>query len=133
MKWPAVLAVAVATLGAVDASAQEADPDERPNVIVVDDRRSGADRHDTAPTDASPDRRRGRDVTRSFVSYPVCCPSRATFLTGQYAHNNDVHCLYPWCGGGYGRLNQRRYLPVWLKREGVRDGPHREVPQRLRP
>ena len=57
--------------------------------------------------------------TRSFVSYPVCCPSRATFLTGQYAHNNDVHCLYPWCGGGYGRLNQRSYLPVWLSARGT--------------
>jgi N-acetylglucosamine-6-sulfatase len=27
-----------------------------------------------------------------------------------------VRCLYPLCGGGYGRLNQREYLPVWLER-----------------
>jgi N-acetylglucosamine-6-sulfatase len=60
----------------------------------------------------------GVTFTRSFVSYPVCCPSRATFFTGQYAHNNNVRCLYKWCGGGYGRLNQREYLPVWLKRAG---------------
>jgi arylsulfatase A-like enzyme len=118
MKWPAVLAVAVATLGAADASAQEADPDERPNVIVLMT-------DDQAMSDMTPLRQTRRLIgdagvtfTRSFVSYPVCCPSRATFFTGQYAHNNDVHCLYPWCGGGYGRLNQRRYLPVWLKREG---------------
>ena len=98
-----------------DASAQEADPDERPNVIVVMT-------DDQALTDMTPLRQTRRLIgdagvtfTRSFVSYPVCCPSRATFLTGQYAHNNDVHCLYPWCGGGYGRLNQRRYLPVWLE------------------
>jgi arylsulfatase A-like enzyme len=60
----------------------------------------------------------GVSFRRSFVSYPVCCPSRATFLTGQYAHNNGVRCLYPWCGGGYGRLRQREYLPVWLERAG---------------
>jgi N-acetylglucosamine-6-sulfatase len=60
----------------------------------------------------------GVTFTRSYVSYPLCCPSRATFLTGQYAHNNRVLCLYPSCGGGYGRLNTREYLPVWLERAG---------------
>jgi N-acetylglucosamine-6-sulfatase len=97
---------------------EESEPDGRPNVIVLmtDDQTVG---------DMTPLRQTRRLIgdagvtfTRSFVSYPVCCPSRATFLTGQYAHNNDVHCLYEWCGGGYGRLNQRRYLPVWLRRAG---------------
>ena len=60
----------------------------------------------------------GVTFTRSFASYPVCCPARATFFTGQYAHNHDVRCLYPECGGGYGNLNQREYLPVWLERAG---------------
>ena len=64
--------------------------------------------------------RAGVTFTRSYVSYPVCCPSRATFLTGQYAHNNRVLCLYPWCGGGYGRLNQKEYLPVWLEDAGYK-------------
>src|SRR5215208_3144541 len=25
-----------------------------------------------------------------FYSYSLCCPSRATWLTGQYAHNNTI-------------------------------------------
>jgi N-acetylglucosamine-6-sulfatase len=62
--------------------------------------------------------RAGVTFTRSFVSYPVCCPSRATFLTGQYTHNNHVRCLYRWCGGGYGSLDTTEYLPVWLERAG---------------
>jgi len=60
----------------------------------------------------------GVSFTRSYVSYPVCCPSRATFFTGQYAHNNGVRCLYFACGGGYRSLKQKEYLPVWLERAG---------------
>ena len=60
----------------------------------------------------------GVTFTRSFVSYPLCCPSRATYLTGQYAHNNHVLCLYPECGGGVLRLDTDEYLPVWLGRAG---------------
>jgi N-acetylglucosamine-6-sulfatase len=54
---------------------------------------------------------------RSYVSYPVCCPSRATYLTGQYAHNHHVMGLYPPTGG-YGRFDKRNALPVWLRRAG---------------
>jgi len=58
----------------------------------------------------------GVTFSRSYVSYPLCCPSRATFFTGQFAHNNGVRCLYRRCHGGYGFLNQKEYLPVWLQR-----------------
>jgi N-acetylglucosamine-6-sulfatase len=101
------------------AAAQEPDPrPAAPNVVVLmtDDQTAG----DMA---VMPLTRRsigaaGVTFTRSFVSYPVCCPSRATFLTGQYTHNNHVLCLYEWCGGGYGSLQTREYLPVWLERAG---------------
>jgi N-acetylglucosamine-6-sulfatase len=98
-------------------SAPSAGPSE-PNVVLVmtDDQTVG----DMA---VMPRTRRligaaGVTFTRSFVSYPVCCPSRATYLTGQYAHNNHVLCLYPECGGGVLRLDTDEYLPVWLGRAG---------------
>ena len=34
----------------------------------------------------------GVTFTRYYASYPVCCPARATFLTGQYAQNHGVRC-----------------------------------------
>lgn len=32
----------------------------------------------------------GVEFSNSVVSYPLCCPSRATFLTGQYSQNHGV-------------------------------------------
>jgi arylsulfatase A-like enzyme len=32
----------------------------------------------------------GTTFTRNYSPYPVCCPARATVLTGQYAHNHRV-------------------------------------------
>ena len=32
----------------------------------------------------------GVKFKRFYVTDPLCCPSRATFLTGQYAHNTGV-------------------------------------------
>src|SRR5919198_4732945 len=33
---------------------------------------------------------RGTTFRKSFVNFALCCPSRATFLTGEYAHNHEV-------------------------------------------
>src|SRR4051794_5765234 len=33
---------------------------------------------------------RGATFKQFIVSYALCCPSRATMLTGQYAHNHRV-------------------------------------------
>ena len=122
MRRLALLTAAAAGLLPVGGgSAQDATPGAAasgPNVVVVmtDDQR-----FDDMP--ALPKTQRligeaGVTFTRSFASYPVCCPARATFFTGQYAHNHHVRCLYPSCGGGYGALDQREYLPVWLERAG---------------
>jgi N-acetylglucosamine-6-sulfatase len=59
----------------------------------------------------------GTTFDRAFASYPLCCPSRATFLTGQYSHNHGVASNRP-PEGGYGRLDHRETLPVWLQEAG---------------
>ena len=61
----------------------------------------------------------GTTFANSFASYPLCCPSRATLLTGQYAHNSGVLGNRPPTGG-YEKLRPTagRTLPVWLARAG---------------
>ena len=61
----------------------------------------------------------GATFTRAYVSYPLCCPSRATFLTGQYAHNHGVRTNVP-PEGGYEALDSEHALPVWLGEAGYR-------------
>jgi N-acetylglucosamine-6-sulfatase len=59
----------------------------------------------------------GTTFANSFVSFSLCCPSRATFLTGQYNHNNRVMSNAP-PDGGYYALDSSNTLPVWLQRAG---------------
>jgi N-acetylglucosamine-6-sulfatase len=92
---------------------------ERPSVVVI-----MTDDQTYADMAAMPRTRRligaaGARFTRSYVSYPLCCPSRATFLTGQYNHNNGVHTNSP-PQGGVEALDAEHTLPVWLSAAGYR-------------
>ena len=61
----------------------------------------------------------GARFTRSYVTTPLCCPSRATYLTGQYGHNNGVLNNAP-PNGGFEALDAQHTLPVWLRGAGYR-------------
>jgi N-acetylglucosamine-6-sulfatase len=59
----------------------------------------------------------GATFNQYVVSYSLCCPSRATMMTGQYAHNNRV-LGNRWPNGGYYRFRSESSLPVWLQHAG---------------
>lgn len=90
------------TSGSSDARAEKTTP-KRPNIVFVlaDDLDST-----TMPFwKAMPKTRqlvanRGMEFRNSFVTNPVCCPSRVAALTGKYSHNtNAFDCTPP--DGGY--------------------------------
>ena len=62
---------------------------------------------------------RGATFTDNIASFPLCCPSRATWITGEYAHNHGVIDNQERDGGGYEALRDPdRVLPVWMDQAG---------------
>src|SRR4029077_12192478 len=55
----------------------------------------------------------GATFNQYVVSYSLCCPSRATMLSGEYAHNHRVLDNH-WPNGGFYRFRSQTALPVWL-------------------
>jgi len=98
---------------------------ERPNLIVV-----LLDDADVEITESMPRLRsllieKGVRFTSHVANTPLCGPSRAILLTGQYAHNTKVYYnngpeggYTPWSKGGYDEKN----LGPWLQGLGYRTG-----------
>ena len=49
----------------------------------------------------------GASVRERIATFPLCCPSRASWITGQYAHNHGVIDNQERNGGGYRRCASR--------------------------
>jgi N-acetylglucosamine-6-sulfatase len=113
-----LIAVSIAGLAAGGASRPSAKP-QRLNVVVIE-----TDDETVADLRAMPNVGRllaahGTTFLNSFVANSLCCPSRATFLTGQYSHNNGVWDNGPPTGGYEAfRPTQGNALPVWLHEAG---------------
>jgi len=119
----ALLAGLAALLGGVperDVLAQDEPPDPRPNIVVVmtdDQDLSSLGVMDAVRRDLAA---RGTTFESFFATFPLCCPSRATFLTGQYAHNHGLLSNDP-PNGGYPAFSQdETALPVALHAVGYR-------------
>lgn len=93
----------------------------KPNVVVIQ-----ADDQSLNTMRALPRTQRligdaGLSFDRYYTSFSLCCPSRASLLTGLYAHNHGVESNMP-PSGGYYALNGNSTLPVWLQRAGYATG-----------
>jgi len=144
----ALVLVAIVLAACGEGAAVDTTPEEpaasfsadSPNVVVVMTDDQALDTMRAMPRTKRLIARAGTTFDDFFVSFPLCCPSRATFLTGQYAHNHGVRNNHP-PDGGYQALDGERTLPVWLSAAGYRtalvgkylngygeEGAEREIP-----
>ena len=113
--------VAAAALVTAPAQARQAGKGKQPNIVVIMT-------DDQALTDVAqlPNVKKliadqGTSFSQAVDSFPLCCPARATFITGQYAHNHKVvGNFYPY--GWYGMQDRGNILPTWLQKAGYRTG-----------
>jgi N-acetylglucosamine-6-sulfatase len=116
-------AVAVAALGqARSAEPAAAAVQSPPNIILLltDDQENASLR--VMKTVNKEMKRKGVTFKRYYTNFPLCCPSRTTMLTGEYAHNHKV-LSNQFPDGGYGVFNELHgndYLPLWLQQAGYR-------------
>jgi N-acetylglucosamine-6-sulfatase len=120
-----VLASATALVTVVGSTSSMAAAAERPNIVLVvaDDltKRDYLDLGRNLGSFTSG----GTFFHNAFVTTTLCCPSRASALTGLYAHNHRItQHIDP--GTGYEQYHaegyDRRDLPAWLENAGYRTG-----------
>ena len=112
-------------------AAAPAAPEPRPNILVImTDDQTVADMR-VLPKTRALLAAKGTTFANSFVDFSLCCPSRSTFLTGQYAHNHGV-LANGGPQGGYAHLDNSNTLPLWLQDAGYYHRPSGQVSQQLR-
>ncbi|HSE09730.1 MAG TPA: sulfatase [Nocardioidaceae bacterium] len=99
-------------------SATDGLPGDRPNIVVImaDDMRE--DELAWMPNVQHLIGDRGVRFVNSFSPYSLCCPARASFITGQYTHNHEV-----WSNSkkyGFGALDDTSTLATDLSAAGYR-------------
>ncbi len=96
IKWIFVIIISILFIGIFEINYAEAQPLEDPNIIfIMTDDLSNFELKLLLENDLMPNFENyfvsnGTYFEKSYVANPVCCPSRAIALTGQYSHNNDV-------------------------------------------
>jgi N-acetylglucosamine-6-sulfatase len=110
-------AAALLLLGAPAAVAQSDRQPPQPNIVMfmTDDQSASTVLPRVMPNLFELVINRGSSFNDFVVTTPLCCPSRATALTGQYGHNNRV------LRNAYRLLaDKRNVLPRWLQLAGYR-------------
>lgn len=98
-------------------------PDTRPNVVLitVDDMRR--DELAYMPYVRTLIGSRGFVFRNAFASFPLCCPARASMISGQLAHNHGSMGNSAQHRGGYAFFRDpNNTLAAWLQASGYRTG-----------
>ena len=127
-RWPAFLALLLACLvvvgcGRTQDEAEQKERPKQPNFVVIMTDDMSIDLTQYMPRLDRLVAKKGTTFENAFVTDSICCPSRATFLRGQYAHNHGILGNAP-PRGGYPKFRElgreESTIATWLKTEGYR-------------
>ncbi|MBA3260293.1 MAG: sulfatase-like hydrolase/transferase, partial [Gemmatimonadales bacterium] len=93
----------------------------RPNIVVIMTDDQTMESMSVMPQTLSLIGAAGVTFEKNVVTYALCCPSRATFFTGQYPHNHGVRSNGS-PDGGHAKLDHSNTLPLWLQGAGYVTG-----------
>jgi len=117
--------VLFASVGLAQAKSPSSKKPARPNIVLIQ-----ADDAIRSDMPLMPNISRlmdtgGTQFSNYVAPYPLCGPARASLLTGQLSHNNQVFSNFRSNDGGHyrfkalsGKLNQANSLGPWLHRSG---------------
>jgi N-acetylglucosamine-6-sulfatase len=117
----ATVALLAAGCGATREVAPPITPSSGPNLVVItsDDQSLNSFGREVMPSTFRLLVDRGTTFSQGIAAPPLCCPSRAGFLTGQYPHNHGVFSNQ----AGYSHLRDpEQTLPAWLRAHGYTTG-----------
>lgn len=110
-------ALAVGSAFGAGAGPSKAKEPKRPNIVMImtDDQAKSTMSPEVMPNLYSKLMANGTTFSDYTVTTPLCCPSRAAYLTGEYGHNNGVlRNFYP------DLKDKKNILPTWLGRQGYK-------------
>lgn len=117
-------AVAIAAVNSCSVAKAGGLSSPKPNIVVI-----MTDDQDTQSLAYMPKTKalladKGVTFSNSFVQFPQCCPSRSTWLSGQFAHNHHVLGNSTSWGGAYPawKVQESNSLPVWMQNAGYTTG-----------
>ena len=98
-------------------------PVDRPNIVFILTDDEDTELHAFMPKTKALLHEQGTTFDNYFVTYSLCCPSRATTLRGQYPHSTRVRGNTPPLGGfetfrALGR--ETSTIATWLRADGYR-------------
>ncbi len=114
-------ALASATVLSIAAPFSATASSSEPNVVLIVTDDQAFDEMAALPRTSSLIGGQGVTFNKAYISYPLCCPSRASLFSGQYMHNHNVRGNEA-PSGGWQRFRdngtEAKALPTWLQTAG---------------